>query len=182
LKYRTEQARERARELLKECYEQELLRGSMGERAAPGSMADKDVREAILAILRCQFNNTAYDPKDLSILKASLSEPVESMEQYPFGKRHLLFPGVTDNRNVSEMLIDYLQLWVWKGCARLKPPLFVCRQCNKVAVKTRHDERFCSRKCRTDFWNSEKMRDYYREKKRQSRERQRLRSQRPPRF
>lgn len=173
LKHRINRAREAARHLIEECYEEELLRGLSGCRVVPGAMADEPVRAAILGILRNRIDHKPASERDLLVILKALNEPARMLPRDKEPQRYMPLVIESANRTAAQMLIECMWSWgSWgsPGEAPIEPPLLVCKNCGKVAIKVGRHKRFCSTQCRWEFWNKEKMEGYYRNKAKEARD------------
>ena len=159
--------------LLEFCYPGDHPEG-LGRFAVGSHFFDdprtQELRDAVINVLRAYTTGTSASKKAVVILERAFNEPVELVRSVNstnpplFSTLFSLEPTFGKGaRNVAEALHRYL------GHGGTPFP-FVCKTCEKVTELTKPNRRFCSEKCRNDFWNAKKMEGYYREKQRQSRE------------
>jgi hypothetical protein len=127
---------------------------------------DKDaLRAAVIAVLRAHITREPLNRSVLKAIERAQNEPVT----VTFALRMTtplrlgLMRADPIGRIVTDRLFSYLNE---------SGPLYgsICQKCAKVFLLTKERQRFCSKQCRQDFWNDQKMEGYYAEKLKQSRE------------
>ena len=123
------------------------------------------LRGAVTKALRDHIGDRDPDDDSLSILNRVVNEPIRLVSTISPNSRI----GITvfddpafHARNIVQVLLQYLD----------EPgddAATVCEQCDKLFMRTKASQRFCSAKCRSDFWNSQKMKEYFQKKAKVSR-------------
>jgi hypothetical protein len=110
--------------------------------------------KAIETLLHCHTVGDKFKSDDLTELTSSLNSRLKGVRVKSEGKACCLTLVYSADliRAMAEMFLRYLDCFAQDPTLSKNSPIAICRECQKMFVRKKTHQRFCSDKCRGAVW------------------------------